>query len=66
MMARRVNINRGSREDLETLPLIGPKRAARIVSFRRRDGWFRSVDDLQRVPGIGVAIVERLRPLVSV
>lgn len=53
-------------KDLETLPLIGPKRAARIISFRRRHGWFRSVDDLQRVPGIGVAIVERLRHLVSV
>ena len=47
-----VDINRASPKTLERLPLIGPKRAARIVAYRNTHGWFGSVDDLDRVPGI--------------
>ncbi|MDD5557747.1 MAG: ComEA family DNA-binding protein [bacterium] len=65
-MKRRVNINRAAAVVLEQLPLIGPKRAARIVADRRARGPFGSVDDLDRVPGIGPRIVARLRPHVTV
>jgi len=63
---RRINLNRCGRDELVALPLIGVKRAGRIVEFRARNGWFRSVDDLALVPGIGETIVERVRPLVTV
>lgn len=62
----RININRASRKTLETLPLIGPKRAAGIVAFRKRNGTFRTVDDLDSVPGIGKKIISRIRGYVTV
>lgn len=63
---RKVNINHAPRKQLEGLPLIGTRRASRIVDYRRVNGYFRSVEELDRVPGIGPKIMARVRPYVSV
>ncbi len=60
-----VNINTASAEELQALPGIGEARAAQIVSLRKERGAFRSVDELLEVRGIGPAMLERLRPQVS-
>lgn len=62
----RVNVNTASAAELETLPGIGPKRAADIIQDRESNGPYRSVDDMQRVKGIGPRTVEKLRELVRV
>lgn len=61
-----VALNRATAAELEALPGIGPALARRIVAWRAQNGPFRSVDDLSRVPGIGSATLERLRPRVRV
>lgn len=61
MKARVMDVNRATQKELERLPLIGPKRAALIIAYRNTHGWFGSVDDLDRVPGIGAGIVQRIR-----
>jgi len=63
---QRMNINSASESQLERLPLIGHKRAARIVDYRRQQGYFRSVEDLDKVPGIGPRIMAKLRPYIAV
>jgi competence protein ComEA len=40
-----------------------PKTAARIVEYRRQHGPFQKLEDLQKVRGIGLRTVEKLRPL---
>lgn len=65
MKTRTVDVNRATQKTLEGLPLIGPKRAARIIAYRRVHGWFGRVEDLDLVPGIGEAIVRRIRPYLS-
>jgi competence protein ComEA len=45
---------------------VGPALAERIVRWREREGPFRSVEDLARVPGIGPATVARIRGSVRV
>src|SRR4051812_40096393 len=47
-----VDLNRASAEELRTLPGIGPSLAARVVAWRTEHGPFRSVDELESVPGI--------------
>jgi competence protein ComEA len=59
-----VNVNRVTAAELQTLPGIGPKLSQRILDERAR-GRFQSVDDLRRVPGIGVKTLDRLRPYVT-
>jgi len=60
----RLDLNRATAEQLDTLPGIGPAKASAIVADREAAGPFRSVDDLVRVKGIGPAIVEKLRDSV--
>jgi competence protein ComEA len=57
-----VNINTATVAELETLPGIGASRAQAIVDNRP----YQTVDDLNRVPGIGDATMNQLRPLVAV
>lgn len=60
-----IDLNTATPAQLEALPMIGPKRAEAIVADRARRGPFRSVEDLDRVHGIGPRTVERLRPFVT-
>ena len=62
----RLDLNRASEGDLESLPGIGPTRAAAIVRWRREHGRFVELEDLLEVPGIGPATLERLRSLVRI
>jgi competence protein ComEA len=39
--------------------------ARKIVDYRAAHGGFRSVDDLDAIPGIGPARIDQLRDLVS-
>lgn len=63
---RVVDLNRGTAEELDALPGIGPATAAAIVTYRDQHGPFGSVDDLVDVPGIGPAKLEAIRELVDV
>lgn len=57
-----VDLNSASSEKLEALPGIGPETAKAIVKGRP----YASVDDLDRVKGIGPATIEKLRERVAV
>jgi competence protein ComEA len=56
-----VNINTATKEELTTLQGIGEKRAQDIIDFRTKNGPFKSVDDLQKVPGIGPGTMKPIR-----
>lgn len=57
-----VNINTATREELETLPGIGPAKAQLIVGNRP----YATADDLRRINGIGVALLRDIRPYIVV
>jgi len=61
-----INVNTATADELEALPGIGPTLAAAIVDERDRNGPFRSVDELTRVPGIGEGRLAQLHYLVTV
>ena len=61
-----IDLNAATREELESLPGIGPALAARIIAHRQTHGAFSSVEGLDKVRGIGPATLERIRPYVSV
>ncbi|GMV99284.1 MAG: hypothetical protein AMXMBFR84_04230 [Candidatus Hydrogenedentota bacterium] len=60
-----LNLNTATKEQLETLPGIGPKTADKILEYRKA-GQFKSVEDLTNVSGIGPKKLEALRPHVTV
>jgi competence protein ComEA len=64
-LARKVDVNTATAEQLRTLPGIGPTLSARILAARQK-GRFRSVEELRKVKGIGAKTLQRLRPWVVV
>jgi len=60
-----VDLNHASREELESLPGIGPVLAGEIMRYRER-GPFASVEDLGNVSGIGPQKLAAVRRLVTV
>jgi competence protein ComEA len=60
-----VNINTATKEELTSLKGIGDKRAQEIIDYRKKNGEFKSVDDLEKVPGIGPGIMKQIRSQVS-
>lgn len=60
-----VDLNRASQAELETIPGIGPVKAAAIVARRESAGPFTSLEDLLEVDGIGPATLEAIRPYVT-
>lgn len=61
-----VNINTATKEELMTIKGIGEKRAQEIIEYRKKHGNFKSVDDLEKVPGIGPGIMKQIRSQVTV
>jgi competence protein ComEA len=61
-----ININTAAKADLELLPGIGPVTAEKIIAYRNEKGYFRSVEAILEVPGIGPVIFEGLKALICV
>jgi competence protein ComEA len=61
-----IDLNSADAAALETIPGIGPVRAAAIVQHRDDNGPFATVDALLEVSGIGPATLESVRPYVTV
>ena len=61
-----VDINRATSRDFELLPGIGPVIARRIVESRNDHGAFKSVEDLDRVHGVGRKTIENLRDFLTI
>ncbi len=63
---QKIDINRAEAWLLDALPGIGPARAQVIVDYRQANGPFRSIDEITRVDGIGTAIYEQIKDLITV
>lgn len=61
-----ININRATARQLDALDGVGPVIAARIVEYRKVNGSFLSVDDLQKVSGIGAAKFAQIKSKVRI
>jgi len=61
-----VNINTATRDELDSLPGIGPSLADRIIAYRSEHGPFKDVKDLLNVSGIGESRLQDLAPYITV
>lgn len=62
----RIDLNRATAAELAALPGLGAGFAERIIRDRAANGPFATIDDLRRVPGLGQATVDRLRPYATI
>jgi|ERR1043165_3150352 competence protein ComEA len=62
----KININTASEDELMLLPTVGPAKAERIVTWRKKNGGFRRIADIRRVKGFGYKTFKRLEPFLDV
>ena len=63
---RPLNLNTATPEQLDQLDGVGPATAQKIVAYRQAHGGFRSVSELDQVPGIGEKKLAALKDRVRV
>lgn len=62
----KVKINQATKEEIESLPGIGPSKAQAIIDYREENGSFQQVEDLIQVNGIGEKTLDNLRDHISI
>lgn len=62
----KININKASKEELDTLPGIGESTAEKIINYRKEHKSFKSIEELKEVKGIGDAKFEEIKDLVDI
>ena len=65
-LAGKLNLNTASEDQLMLLPTVGPSKAERIVTWRKKNGGFKRTADLRHVKGFGYKTYKRLEPFLDV
>lgn len=66
LIDEKININTASADELDLLPGIGPSKAQAIIDYRKKNGPFHSLVEIQNVSGIGPKTFEKLKDLITV
>ena len=61
-----ININLASIEELTTLPGIGESKAQNIINYREENGYFKTIDEIKNVNGIGESTFDQLKKYITV
>lgn len=65
-LSGKLNLNTANEDQLMLLPTVGPAKADRIVSWRKKNGGFKRVADLRRVKGFGYKTFKKLEPFLDI
>lgn len=62
---QKININTANQQALESLPGIGAAYATRIIAYRKKNGKFKTIDELKKIKGIAQKRLDNLKPFVK-
>lgn len=63
---QKVDLNHATVDEIMTLPGIGATKANAIIAFRTQYGFFKNIDDLLLVNGIGPSILEQISGFIEI
>lgn len=63
---KKININEADAKSLMALNGIGESLANRMLEYRFQNGYFRSIEELKKVKGIGGKLFDRIKDKVCV
>lgn len=61
-----VNINTASASELTALSGIGESKAQAIIKYREQNGNFKTIEDITNVNGIGDAVFDKIKDLITI
>ena len=62
----KININTASLSELMSLSGIGERKAQSIITYRNTNGFFKNIEELKNVDGIGDALFESIKEDITV
>lgn len=62
----KININKATQTEIETLPGIGPSTALKIINYKKEHGKFNNIEEIKNVPGIGESKFENIKEYICV
>jgi competence ComEA-like helix-hairpin-helix protein len=60
----RIDLDHADVSEITRLPRVGPALAQRIIAWRTEHGPFGTLSRLDSVPGVGVKLLDAIRPFV--
>lgn len=61
-----VSINTATIEELVTIPSIGESKAKTIITYREEHGFFKTIEDIKNVSGIGEAVYQKIKEYITI
>ena len=61
-----ININTANESELQKIPGIGKSTASKIIAYRREKGKFNTIEDIQKVSGIGTSKYNSIKKYICV
>ena len=65
-LKEKININTSDIDTLTTLPNIGKSKAQSIISYREKNGNFKSIEEIVNVSGIGESTFEKIKDYITI
>lgn len=62
----KISINKANITELCTLPGIGEKTALKIIKYRNEYGFFKNINELKEVSGIGDKKYEKIKEFITI
>ena len=62
----KISINTATKEELMTLTGIGEAKAKDIISYREKNGPFKTIEDIKKVSGIGDSLFAKIKENITV
>lgn len=66
LKTNKININKATQTELETIPGVGPSTALKIINYREENGKFSSIEDIKNVSGIGDSKYEQMKEYITI
>ena len=60
----KININTATVDQLDMLPGMGPAKSKALIDYRTKNGNFKNIEDLQKVPGIKQKKIDKLKEYI--
>jgi competence protein ComEA len=62
----KINLNEATKEEFESLPGIGPAKAATFIQYREENGPYKKIEDIKNISGIGDKTFEKLKEYIFI